>query len=98
MKSLTSHLNGSRYITNAEYREFAGATERAAARDLEALVKKGVVEKTSKTGRGTAYRLVWKAAINPQNRTSLQAAKKRTKPQSTCAPGTKKTSTTRCQS
>lgn len=95
---IVPHLKVSQHITNAEYREFTGATERTAARDLEELVRKGVVEKTAKTGRGTAYRLVSKAAINPPNRTSLQPAKKPTKPTSAGAPGTKKTSTRKSQS
>lgn len=52
------HLKMSRQITNAEYRQITGATERTSARDLDDMVKKGLLTKTAKTGRGTAYRLV----------------------------------------
>lgn len=61
------HLKISRQITNAEYRQLTGATDRTAARDLEDLVNKGLLTKTAKTGRSTAYRLVQKPAINPTN-------------------------------
>lgn len=60
-------LKISRQITNAEYRQLTGATDRTAARDLEELVRKGLLMKTAKTGRSTAYRLVRKPAINPTN-------------------------------
>jgi ATP-dependent DNA helicase RecG len=64
------HLKISRQITNAEYRQLTGATERTAARDLEDLVSKGLLMKTAKTGRGTAYRLILKPVINPTNPSS----------------------------
>lgn len=64
------HLKISRQITNAEYRQLTGVTDRTAARDLEDLVSKGLLMKTAKTGRGTAYRLVQKPAINPTNPTN----------------------------
>jgi predicted HTH transcriptional regulator len=65
--TVISHLKISRQITNAEYRQLTGATDRTAARDLEDLVSKGLLMKTAKTGRSTAYRLVQKPAINPTN-------------------------------
>jgi predicted HTH transcriptional regulator len=64
------HLKIRRQITNAEYRQLTGATDRTAARDLEDLVNKGLLTKTAKTGRGTAYRLGQKPAINPTNPTN----------------------------
>lgn len=64
------HLKISRQITNAEYRQLTGTTDRTAARDLDDLVNKGLLIKTAKTGRGTAYRLVQKPVINPTNPTS----------------------------
>lgn len=64
------HLKIRRRITNAEYRELTGVIARTASRDLEDLVAKGVLQKTSKTGRGTAYMLVQKPDINRTNKTS----------------------------
>jgi ATP-dependent DNA helicase RecG len=75
-RSSISHLKTSRQMTNADYRRLTGATERTAARDLEDLASKGVVERTARTGRGTAYRLASKAAINPPNPTNGKPAKK----------------------
>jgi len=69
-KKVIPHLKISRQITNAEYRQLTGATDRTAARDLEDLVNKGLLMKTAKTGRGAAYRLAQKPAINPTNPTS----------------------------
>lgn len=51
------YLKISRLITNAEYRQVTGVTERTAGRDLDDMVQKGVLVKTARTGRGTAYRL-----------------------------------------
>jgi ATP-dependent DNA helicase RecG len=63
------HLKLSRQLTNAEYRQLTGAAERTATRDLEDLVTRGLLVRTARTGRGTAYRLAVKAATNPPNPT-----------------------------
>jgi ATP-dependent DNA helicase RecG len=86
--SVVPHLKATRLITNAEYRRHTGTTERTAARDLDDLVKKGVLEKTAKTGRGAAYRLALKPAINRTNRTRHEPARKPTK--STSAKGARR--------
>ncbi|MBU2602974.1 MAG: DUF4062 domain-containing protein [Actinobacteria bacterium] len=54
------HLKISRQITNAEYRALTGAPERTASRDLDSMVKKGILLKAAKTGRGTSYSLAVK--------------------------------------
>ncbi len=63
-------------FVNAEYRKLTGATERTAARDLDDMVKKGLLVKTAKTGRGTAYRLPVKSAINATNQPAAKPDKK----------------------
>jgi ATP-dependent DNA helicase RecG len=70
------HLKISHQLTNADYRQLTGATERTAARDLDELVNYGLLVKTAKTGRGTAYRLALKPAINQTNPTPLKPDKK----------------------
>lgn len=50
------------YVRGAE-----GAADRTASRDLEDLVRKEVLGYTARTGRGTAYRVVKKPAVNPPN-------------------------------
>jgi len=42
-------------ITNREYREITGASDRTALRDLTILCKKGILQKVGVTGRGTEY-------------------------------------------
>ena len=69
-QAVISHLKIHRQITNAEYRQLTGTTDRTAARDLEVMVSKGLLSKTAKTGRGTAYRLGQNPDINPTNPTS----------------------------
>ena len=69
------HLKISRQLTNADYRQLTGATERTAVRDLDDLVNKGLLVKTAKTGRGTAYRLALKPATNPTNLTPVEPDK-----------------------
>ncbi|MFA5055591.1 MAG: DUF4062 domain-containing protein [Dehalococcoidia bacterium] len=76
------HLKIRRQITNADYRQLTGVTDRTAARDLDELVKKGLLVKTAKTGRSTAYRLPAKPAINPTNQTDAKPDKKPTNPSS----------------
>jgi ATP-dependent DNA helicase RecG len=54
-RAVIPHLKLSRRITNTEYRQLTGTTDRTATRDLEELVRKGVLERTARTGRGTGY-------------------------------------------
>ena len=68
-QSVLPHLKLYRRITNAEYRGITGVTERTAGRDLEDLVSKGLLERTARTGRGAAYRVVTKPDRNPTNPT-----------------------------
>ncbi|MEW6441831.1 MAG: ATP-binding protein [bacterium] len=42
-------------ITNKEYQELTGATDRTSLRDLAELLRKGVLKKIGTTGRGTYY-------------------------------------------
>lgn len=49
-------------ITDNQYRELAGVKDRTAAADLADLVKRGLLERLGRTGRGTHY-----SAVNPQN-------------------------------
>jgi predicted HTH transcriptional regulator len=85
-QSVIPYLKIRRQITNAEYRKLTGTTERTATRDLDDLVRRGVVEKTARTGRGTAYRLSSKPATNPPNQTSGQPVRKQTRPTPSRAP------------
>ena len=50
-------------IGNAEYQQLTKAIKKTASRDLDALVRKKVLEKIGKTGRGTYYRLASKGDI-----------------------------------
>ena len=56
-------------ITNAEYRKLNKVTDRTALRDLNSLVKLGIIVKEGKTGRAMNYRLSAKPDINPTNPT-----------------------------
>ena len=68
-RSVLPHLKLHRRITNAEYRGITGVTERTAGRDLDDLVSKGLLERTARTGRGAAYRVVAKPDRNRTNPT-----------------------------
>jgi ATP-dependent DNA helicase RecG len=54
-------------ITNREYRQITGATERTALRDLAELLAKRVLAKRGQTGRAAHYVLAAKPDINPPN-------------------------------
>ncbi len=83
------HLKISRQVTNAEYRQLTGAAERTATRDLEDLVTRGLLVRTAKTGRGTAYRLAVKPATIPPNPTPPKPDKNPPNPPSPGATGKK---------
>jgi ATP-dependent DNA helicase RecG len=68
-RAVLPHLKLHRRITNAEYREITGVTDRTASRDLDDLVGKGVLERTARTGRGAGYRVVAKPDTNRTNPT-----------------------------
>jgi predicted HTH transcriptional regulator len=68
-RAVLPHLKMHRRITNAEYREITGVTDRTAGRDLDDLVGKGVLERTARTGRGAGYRVVAKPDTNRTNPT-----------------------------
>ena len=57
------------HITNRNLREQSGVTIRTASRDLEDLVRKGVLTKVGDTGRGTFYVISRKLDTNRTNRT-----------------------------
>lgn len=84
----TEHIKLRQEITNAEYQRITGAIDRTAARDLDELVKKGVLKKVGKTGRGAHYVLAPKQDINRTNETSVKSAGNRP---STTQAKTKKT-------
>jgi ribosomal protein L44E len=44
-------------ITNKEYKELTGVTDRTVLREFKELLAKGVLEKVGETGRGTHYML-----------------------------------------
>jgi ATP-dependent DNA helicase RecG len=52
-------------ITNKDYRERFGITDRTALRDLTALCEKGILEKVGQTGRNTEYILVTRKSDKP---------------------------------
>ncbi len=56
-------------ITNQDLRDLTGVVIRTASRDLEDLVKKGILQKVGTTGRGTYYVLAQKLDTNRTNRT-----------------------------
>jgi predicted HTH transcriptional regulator len=64
-----------RRIDNASVRKLTGAIYRTVSRDLEDLVRKGVLKKVGKTGRGAHYVLAGKQDINKTNRTSASQGK-----------------------
>jgi predicted HTH transcriptional regulator len=63
------HVKTTGKITNQELRELTGVVIRTASRDLEDLVRKGVLLKMGKTGRSTHYVLARKLDKNRTNRT-----------------------------
>ena len=63
------HVKTTGKITNQELRELTGVVIRTASRDLEDLVRKGVLLKMGKTGRSTHYVLARKLDTNRTNRT-----------------------------
>jgi len=62
-----THLKTSERIGNTEYQSLMGVAKRTAHRDLIDLVKKGVLEKIGKTGKGTAY-VLRKGAVGNSER------------------------------
>lgn len=50
-------------IGNTEYHQLTGKTNKTATRDLEDLVKKGILAKAGTTGRGNHYVLAQKGDI-----------------------------------
>jgi ATP-dependent DNA helicase RecG len=51
------HVKARGSITNREYRKLTGASKPTATRDLDALLKAGVLIREGETGRGSRYRL-----------------------------------------
>lgn len=56
-------------ITNADYRQLTGATDRTALRDLAQMLEKRALIKVGRTGRAAHYALATKPDINPTNPT-----------------------------
>lgn len=50
-------LRGSGTITNQAYQRLTGASKPTATRDLDNLVKRGLIKRVGETGRGTRYQL-----------------------------------------
>jgi len=68
-------VRSNRRISNKDYRELTGATDRTALRDLAELLEKQVLAKHGQTGRSAHYVLASKPDINPTNPTSVSRAK-----------------------
>lgn len=67
-RKAVTHLKIKGRITNKAYRDLTDATDRTALRDIDELLKKGVLRKVGKTGRGAHYVLGRKSAKNRQTR------------------------------
>ena len=63
------HVKTTGKITNQELHELTDVIIRTMSRDLEDLVRKGVLVKMGKTGRSTQYVLACKLDTNRTNRT-----------------------------
>jgi len=51
------HLKLNKGITNVEYQKLNGVSKSTASRELSLLVKRGIIERRGRTGRGTIYTL-----------------------------------------
>ena len=49
------HLKANKKITNGEYQKLNEVSRSTAARELSALIKRGIIERHGRTGRGTVY-------------------------------------------
>ena len=76
-KAALSFVFTNRRIDNASLRQLTGVIHRTASRDLEDLVRKGVLQKVGQTGRGAHYVLAPKQDKNRTNRTSASTAPQR---------------------
>lgn len=68
-KKAVAYVKTTGRITNREYQQLTGAIPRTSARDLEELVRKGILRKMGATGRASHYVLGRKQDINRTNRT-----------------------------
>lgn len=69
-KKAIFHMKTAGQLTNREYQKITGVIARTASRDLEGLVKKGIVRLVGTTGRNAYYVFERKQDINRTNRTS----------------------------
>ncbi|MFH1950477.1 MAG: ATP-binding protein [Pseudomonadota bacterium] len=74
-----THLKTAGRIGNTEYQSLLGVAKRTAHRDLTDLVKKGVLEKTGTTGKGTAYVMRKGATKGPKGPSASSKRKGATK-------------------
>ena len=65
-RKILSLLLQQRYVANAQYQDLTGASRATAKRDLEGLVKKGLIILEG-AGRGARYRVPKKRPINGSN-------------------------------
>ena len=70
-----THLKTAERIGNTEYQLLFGVAKRTAHRDLMDLVKKGILEKTGTTGKGTAYVMRKGATKGPKGPSAASKAK-----------------------
>jgi ATP-dependent DNA helicase RecG len=49
------YLKQNKEITNSEYQKLNGVSKPTASRELSVLIKKGIIERLGRTGRGTIY-------------------------------------------
>ncbi len=82
-----SHIRQHARITNREYQQIAGVIPRTAARDLDDLVRIGVLSKVGRTGRGAHYIFKGKQDINRTNRTNSGGTQTRHKQDRQDEPG-----------
>jgi len=77
-RAAIAHLKKTGSITSSDYQKLTGAPPRSTTRDLEDLVKKGLLQKLGTVGRGARYVPYGKPAINQPNRPTATGAESAT--------------------
>ncbi len=70
-----AHVKAHARITNSEYQRLTETTRKTASRDLDDLVRKGILARVGTTGRGTAYTLPRQRDSKETKETSLGSRK-----------------------
>jgi len=58
LKKGIEYLKKNKEITNEQYRELVGVSDRQAVRDLDELERQGIIKQVGKTGKYTKYRKI----------------------------------------